>query len=191
MNLNLPILQSEQTSLPQFINFWSKLYFYPNEPLYAVIEKDVLSADDLRGLFEWKNGMTLSMTKLKSFNTKILAKIETINQLKKAGKIDLDSFFSEFGNLSFVWKIFLLHIVNPKKYPIYDQNIHRCFNFINDREHRGISNSIPEKTKQQFYLEDYLPFINTLSGIPLKKIDQAFFTFGQFLNSKNYQQFLE
>ncbi|HBL76331.1 MAG: hypothetical protein A2W90_08330 [Bacteroidetes bacterium GWF2_42_66] len=191
MNLNLSILQNEQASLPQFINFWSKFYNYPKEELYAKIDQPQFTEKDINDLYEWKNGMSLSGAKLGSLNKKVIAKIDTINQLKKSQKIDISAFLLEFEELSFVWRIFLLHIIKPQKYPIYDQNIHRCFNFIHTREHRKITNTISEKSKEQFYFEDYLPFIETLNGIPLRKIDRAFFTFGQFLSAKNFQLILE
>ncbi len=191
MNLNLPILQNEQASLPQFINFWSKFYDYPKEGLYSNVDKAQFAENDLLELFEWKNGMPLSGAKLNSLNSKIIAKIDIINQLKKSQKIDLEAFLQEFDDLSFVWKVFLLHIVKPQKYPIYDQNIHRCFNFIHALEHKKITNTISETNKEQFYFEKYLPFIETLNGIPLRKIDRAFFAFGQFLSTKNFQLILE
>lgn len=191
MDLNLPILQNEQTTLPQFINFWSGFYNYPSEALYANVEKAQFSETDIRELYEWKNGMPLSGLKQISLNDKVLSKVEIINQLKRSTVFDLQAFLMEFGDLSFVWKIFLLHIIKPQKYPIYDQNIHRSFNFIHNREHRGINHAISEKNKQQFYLEDYLPFIDNLKGIPVRKIDRAFFTFGQFLSTQNYHLILE
>ena len=191
MNLNLPILQNEQTSLPQFINFWSKFYNDPKEGLYANSDKAQFTDKDLLELFEWKNGMPLSGAKLNSLNKKVIAKIDIINQSKKLQKVDVSAFLAEFEELSFVWKVFLLHIIKPQKYPIYDQNIHRCFNYIHAREHQKINSTIPEKSKEQFYFEDYLPFIETLNGIPLRKIDRAFFTFGQFLGVKNFQLILE
>lgn len=184
-NLNLPILQSEQTSLLQFINFWSAFYTYPNEDIYLLIKLPEYTESDLIRLFEWKNGMPLSALKQESLQKKVLSKIEYINQCKRSGKLNRDEFINQFSTLSFVWKIFLLHIIDPQSYPIYDQNIHRCFNFIHDREHHRISTSISEKNKQRFYFEDYLPFINNLKGIPQRKIDQAFFSFGQILNKKN------
>lgn len=191
MNLNLPIIQNEQASLPQFINFWSSFFDYPKEELYLKVDQAQFSEADMRDLFEWKNGMALSGAKINSLNKKIIAKLEIVNRFKESKKVDIEAFKLEFDNLSFVWKIFLLHIIKPKTYPIYDQNIHRCFNFIHAKEHRRISAAISEKSKEQFYFEDYLPFIETLNGIPLRKIDRAFYTFGQFLNTKNYQRILE
>lgn len=191
MNLNLPILQNEQSSLPQFINFWSKFYIDPKEEFYNKVDQAQYTEKDINDLYEWKNGMALSGAKMVSLNKKIISKLSIINQLKEAKKVDLEFFKNEFGSLSFVWKIFLLHIIKPKTYPIYDQNIHRCFNYIHAKEHRRISSAISEKSKEQFYFEDYLPFIETLNGIPLRKIDRAFFTFGQFLSTKNFQQILD
>lgn len=191
MNLNLPILQNEQSSLPQFINYWSEFYDFQQKELYAKIELSQFLEQDIIDLYEWKNGMTLSATKLSSLKSKVISKLDIINKLKTEKKVDIEYFNQEFNSLSFVWRIFLLHIIKPLTYPIYDQNIHRCFNFIHSREFQKISSSIPEEEKENFYFKEYLPFIENLNGIPLRKIDRAFYTFGQFLNTRNLQRLLE
>lgn len=87
-----------------------------------------------------------------------------------------------------MWKIFLLHIIKPQEYPIYDQHIHRTFLFIHDKDFSNLSNtSINNKAKELFYFEEYLPFIQSHNIKDLKKLDEAFFAFGQFLNTRNYK----
>jgi hypothetical protein len=44
---------------------------------------------------------------------------------------------------------------------------------------------MPEKSKFDFYFDTYLPFVNELKIDSLKDFDEAFFAFGQFLNTRN------
>ena len=175
-------------NLEDFINSWSKLYSYANEAIYnKAISKETFTNTDIQDLYIWKNGMKLSILKQKSLDTKILAKLSLINGYKKYDTIDVVAFKEAFKNVSAVWKIFLLHIIKPNKYPIYDQHIHRAFLFIHNEDWDNISNtSINSKSKEQFYFERYLPFIEANDIKDLKRLDEAFFAFGQFLNTRNY-----
>ncbi len=82
-------------------------------------------------------------------------------------------------------KIFLLHIIKPNYYPIYDQHIHRAYSFINGKDFRGISSDMYDKKKLTFYFNEYLPFVRRMNIQDLKEMDEAFFAFGQFLNIGN------
>ncbi|MBO3116513.1 hypothetical protein J4050_07125 [Winogradskyella sp. DF17] len=183
---------NEATNLNSFISAWSKLYSYSNEAIYnKSIVKETLTNTDIQNLYKWKNGMKLSVLKQKSLDTKIISKLSIINALKNDANLDIEYFKNEFRNISAVWKIFLLHIIKPNQYPIYDQHIHRAFLFIHNKDWSNISNtSINNKTKEQFYFERYLPFIESHSINDLKKLDEAFFAFGQFLNTRNYATLL-
>ena len=190
--MNLPILKLENTDLVEFISYWSRLYDYPLESLYNErIFKQKIEEEDLHQLFIWKNGMKLSAGKQKSFEDKILSKLEIINELKSKEIIDLEEFQRHFNNLSAVWKIFLLHIIRPNKFPIYDQHINRAFNYIHGLDFQNISaNSMTNKSKEEFYFNTYLEFIESLNDINLKALDEAFFAFGQFINTKTYIQMI-
>lgn len=183
---------NKATDLNSFISAWSKLYSYSNEAIYnKSIVKETLTKTDIQNLYKWKNGMKLSVLKQKSLDTKITSKLSIINALKNDANLDIEYFKNEFRNISAVWKIFLLHIIKPNKYPIYDQHIHRAFLFIHKENWSNISNtSINNKAKEQFYFERYLPFIESQNIKDLKKLDEAFFAFGQFLNTRNYSTLL-
>ena len=186
MSLTFPILTKTQSgSLQDFISFWSKLYAYDNAVLYDKIHHKVLSEKDIKDLFQWKNGMKLSQAKEKSLNTKIIKKINIINSLRATTEIDLDYFLKEFKEVSVVWKVFLLHIISPTMYPIYDQHIHRAYRFMNNEASDGIKASMNEATKLKFYFEEYYPFVKQSKIKDLKKMDEAFFAFGQFINIGN------
>ena len=187
--LNFEINKSN--NLNSFIETWSKLYSFSNEAIYKnTISKEQFSENDIQNLFVWKNGMKLSVLKQKSLDEKIKSKLKIINDFKSASEICLNSFRREFKNLNAtVWKIFLLHIIKPTKYPIYDQHIHRSFLFIHNESWDTISNtSINNKDKEQFYFDRYLSFIAANEIKDLKKLDEAFFAFGQFLNTRNYRK---
>jgi hypothetical protein len=185
MTTKLPIFQiSNQNDIGVFIDFWKKLYFYPLENLYnETIVKKQFDIEDIQRLFIWKNGMKLSEKKQFSIDTKIKAKIEIINSYKAANTLTIKDFQDNFKELSAVWKIFLLHIIKPDLYPIYDQHINRTFNFIHGLSYKDISSTMPNIDKENFYFNTYLPFIRSLNGHKLKNIDEAFFSFGQFINT--------
>jgi hypothetical protein len=192
--LKYPIFEIKHNNdLNSFINFWSKLYSYANEDIYSKsIVKDTLTRTDIQNLYKWKNGMKLSLLKQKSLDTKIKSKLSIINKFKESDSKVLESFKNEFKNLTAVWKIFLLHIIKPNKYPIYDQHIHRAFLFIHNEDWSNISNlSINNKAKEKFYFNRYLPFVEVKKIKDLKKLDEAFFAFGQFLNTRNYATLLK
>lgn len=179
--------KSKATNINDFITLWSKLYTDTNEELYIdSISKKTYSITDLQNLFVWKNGMKLSELKQKSVDTKIKDKIDKINYFKSSNTVDLIEFREEFKNLSAVWKVFLLHIIKPNKYPIYDQHIHRAYLFIANQNWRNLSNdTISNKNKEKFYFETYLPFLESNEIQNLKQLDEAFFAFGQFLKTRN------
>lgn len=192
--MNYPLIKIENDIyLVTFINSWSKQYSYSNEALYNnSISKEVFSINDIQSLYLWKNGMKLSELKQKSLDAKIKSKLSIINHFKSNDEIDLTAFRKEFKNLSAVWKIFLLHSIKPNTYPIYDQHIHRTFLFIHNEDWSNISNAtISNKEKETFYFERYLTFIQGNNVKDLKQLDEAFFAFGQFLNTRNYAILLQ
>lgn len=189
---NLYILQTYPCgSMAEFISHWSKLYSYYDDSKYKnnidVIE---FEPTNLIELYHWKNGMTLkgSGGKEKSLQDKILNRITLINQYKKLTHIDTEKFNDDFSDVSAVWRIFLLHTIKPKVYPIYDQHIHRTYNFIHNLEWQSINNTISGKRKLDFYYNTYLPYVQSLGVIDLKEMDEAFFAFGQFLNTRKQNE---
>ena len=155
MSLTFPVLTKTQSgSLKEFISFWSRLYAYDNAVLYDKIHHKTLSEKDIKDLYQWKNGMKLSQAKDKSLDTKIIKKINIINSLRATTEIDLDYFLKEFKEVSVVWKVFLLHIISPSIYPIYDQHIHRAYRFMHNEASDGIKASMNEGPKLKFYIEE-------------------------------------
>jgi hypothetical protein len=158
---------------------------------FESVVRNRITIIDIQNLYKWKNGMKLSVLKQKSLDTKIKAKLTIINTFKKSETIDLEAFQIEFKNITAVWKIFLLHIIKPNKYPIYDQHIHRAFLFIHNEDWSKITNTMSVQAKEQFYFERYLQFVEAQNIKDLKRLDEAFFAFSQFLNTRNYATLLK
>ena len=119
--------------------------------------------------------MKLSKKKQISLEEKIIVKLPLINELKLQNPFRLSDFKEKFES-SAVWKIFLLHIIKPDNYPIYDQHINRAYNFIHGLDYNIISAySMTDKEKENFYFETYMKFVDKLEGFNLRKLDQAFF----------------
>jgi hypothetical protein len=175
-------------SFLEFVNFWKELYISKKEILYTQnISKTELSSIELLELFEWKNGMPLSSSKKNSFHKNIDSKLQNIiNPLKSQTEISLSDFLKEFDAISPVWQIFLLHIIKPQEYPIYDQNVHRAFKYVHGLNWRNIDNQISRKEKLDFYFNQYYPFFKAHNSIRPKDFDEAFFTFGKFIKNFPY-----
>lgn len=187
---NLLILQKQSVvSISEFVGHWRKIYTDLNEDKYHKnINIDIFQKTNLEELFHWKNAMTLKGSGFKeiSFQSKILNRINLINEYKQLVSIDLTKFNNDFADVSAVWRIFLLHIISPKVYPIYDQHIHRAYNFIHNKEWQIINNNISDKKKLEFYYKTYFPYVQDLGIANIKEFDEAFFAFGQFLKTKKY-----
>ncbi len=182
--MKYPILDfKEELYFKEFVKFWKKLYLYPFEDIYLNrINKNTFTKGDIEKLFTWKNGMKFSQKKLKTIK-KLKNKIDTINNLKR--EMNLEIFKSQFSDISTIWKIYLLHIINPSKYPIFDQHVFRAFIFLKTGNIREIPSS--NKKKEKIYFEEYLPFFDSLNKKELstKEIDEALWAFGKFLKT-NY-----
>ena len=193
--LNLPIFSKvEASDILGFIDYWSKLYVSRDEWKYQDnINFNKFSPDNLRLLFEWKNGSVISAPKFKGIQKNILSKLDTINGFKSSDNFNVEEFKVEFISYEgIVWKLFLLHIIKPNEYPIYDQHVHRAYNYMKGMDYERIKNVIPEMEKWNFYFDAYLPFVQTtdFKKWKLKELDEAFFAFGQFLNTGAYKRMI-
>ena len=47
---------------------------------------------------------------------------------------------------------------------------------------------MPNNTKLDFYFKNYLPFVKELKFKDPKALDEAFFAFGQFINTRNQKR---
>lgn len=197
----------------QFVDYWSKQYSYDSVKAFSSDEVinyidelnlgNDLSEQNIKRLLRWKDPRRLTEKILSGpnkgmENKKVLMVVEKrdcINKFRHA-EIDEKEFKAETENIfpnGFVWQIFLFHIAQPFKYPIADQNVFRAFSTQK-------ATKIPEEWDGYKQYIDYFFQISISSGIiaekpkgdesdikeivkKLKKVDDALFAFGQFLNS--------
>jgi hypothetical protein len=96
----------------------------------------------------------------------------------------VNRFKNEFADISAIWKLFLLHIIAPNIYPIFDQHVYRACIYLTTQKLKEIP--LSNNKKEQIYFQDYLEFFNDIvatSQLPRKQVDEALFSFGRFLKS--------
>lgn len=184
--MNIPLLKLDYSkkSEPQFLEFWSKFYIDAKaENFYTdTIDNPQFSDEDIRSLFEWKNGMKFNEHVQKEASLKnVISKLDVVNQLKL--NFDMNVFNSNFSEMSPIWKVFLLHVIQPSRYPIFDQHVYRAHVFITNREIKEIRES--RTFKEDYYFNIYLPYYNTLipHASDSRMIDKALWSFGKFLKT--------
>ena len=164
------------SNINDFINHWSKKYIDSMEYKYDNNINKPLTLKSRLALFEWKNGSKISNAKLAS-----IEKNYPLNFIDDKEKRYLND--KEDGGA--IWNIFYIHCLAPNKYPIFDQHTYRAMIYLKCGEIVEISNK--DKDKYNIYLNEYIPFIASLNGIPHRKLDKALFACGQFLKiAKKY-----
>jgi hypothetical protein len=167
-----------------FVDTWSSFYSYSNEDKYNLHINTVLEKkESFIQLFQWKNGTgsVISQQKMKTVNG-YLAKYDVLKQLRSEFSWTL--FENEFqpNKSSTIWKIFLLHLIDPAEFPIYDQHVFRFYNFYRNGVIEEISTN--PKIIYSTYKDDYKSWFNSFKKeyqLSPKKMDEAFFSFGQVL----------
>jgi hypothetical protein len=184
--MTLPYLKItyQNTDYKTFVDFWSKYYIIsPKDNLYTDrINKSKFTKIDIEKLFEWKNGMKINGHKQKEISIeKITSRLNQINKLK--ADFDIMYFNRYFSNIAAIWQIFLLHIIKPKKFPIFDQHVYRAHTFLLDKKIIEIPNI--QLSKLKYYHNNYLPFFDKIKSeiTNLRQIDLALWTFGKFLKT--------
>jgi hypothetical protein len=181
LNQSVVLRSDYQATYDEFVGFWKEQYDFPNPEWYTDnIGVPRFTHDNLHYLFRWKNGMDLSAKKRTSFD-KIAKDLNTINLLRN--EFDHSTFESVFGFLSPIWKIFLRHIIDPGKNPIFDQHVYRSYRFIQHRDSLEIPGN---KKKEEVYHKKYVPFYQAIEKkcprYSTKEIDEALWAFGRFLS---------
>ena len=161
--MNFTIFEPKSNiDLEKFVRFWSKYYGYKGykwEELYTnAISKPKLDPQDVHKLFFWKNGVRLSKKKAMLVD-KIVSRIDIVNKLR--GNFNQDIFDKEFNFIKgAIWKIFLLHVIDKYRFPIFDQYVYYACSFLKDGEMKKMP--LANVTKMKFYYEVYINFFNDL-----------------------------
>lgn len=173
------LIAENECGANEFVDFWFARYFYESEDLYTEnISKAAFSCDDLKSLFSWKNGMHLSGNKNNALESKVLRKLAKVNELKL--DFSIGDFEEVFSSLSTIWKVFLLHCIQPDTYPIFDRHVYRAMQYIENGTIIEVSKSDAKKYRQ--YLDSYLDFFTRVleqSNRDAIKVDRALWLFGK------------
>ena len=177
----LPVVRlSASQDTNDFVKSWSRLYNYAGYDEYkTTVRKSELSKKDLRLLFAWKNGSDISTKKDRSFLSQLLQHQELLNELKK--EFDQKTFEKNFGKMSAVLQIFLLHILQPSEYPVFDKYVYRAFRFIQNKEEKRLPSDQAKRLKifENEYRPFFLDFCMSANAYDHFDVDKALWTFGK------------
>ena len=172
-----------------FISKWSPLYSYPNEYKYDKIHDVLENKESFMELFKWKNGTgdKISQKKMEvvlGFWDKIDVLRELSVNFRWDEEFNWKLFEDEFEphKTSPIWKIFLLHLINRYKFPIFDQHVYRSYNFFKN----GVIEELPSSSSMvyELYKSQYKGWFNQIHedfNVNPKEMDKSFFTFGRML----------
>lgn len=202
-----PVLIVSKDKKNEFVKFWAEFYDFPvnrntiEGDYNSLISKIEFDENDIEKLFNWKNNMPIIVRgedgqEIKKhqhkskFLDKAKAKLTTINKFKK--DFNPDEFNLTF-NGSTIWKVFLLHIIDHIKFPIFDQHVYRAYYFLERGNLDGFIEleKISNSQKMKIYKDEYMPFFKDFNNVLLenRKSDKALWAFGKFL--KNYPSLFE
>jgi hypothetical protein len=92
-------------------------------------------------------------------------------------------FLDEFPTGGAIWRIFWLHCWQPKRFPIFDQHVHRAMVFIEEQRLEELPTG--ENEKVGLYIDRYLPFHRRFEG-EQRSVDKALWFYGKFLKSTRF-----
>jgi hypothetical protein len=168
------------TNVRAFLEHWASRYDDTNDKVFYDPNIGKTDEQALIELFKWKNGGgNIARHKLKTIHTNYLAKWVADSDLE-ARYLDPAQ-----GNGP-IWNIFYLHCRFPEVYPIYDQHAYRAMIYMQQRvlcEQKEDLNKQPPAVVYQSYkrYRGFIEHIRRATDPPLRPIDRALYTFGQFL----------
>lgn len=185
----------KKVDIKDFICFWEKYYNegrYPDKIYFDCLKKKHWQNGDLDRIFEWKNDSKLSQNKQKILQ-RIYSHLEKINyfrDLENPSKKEFNDFYNNICcrviSSGLVWRIFLVHLTHPEKYPMIDKFTYIAYDFL-------LNNALPSKAEidkclAENQLKAYFPFREFFLKLDNKvsnqrKVDRALMVFGQFLTN--------
>jgi hypothetical protein len=182
-SISFPILGFSQATPREFVRFWQPLYTFSAdaEGFYRTNIGKPLTPDRIEKWFAWKNTMPLSAAKQQIVRRHFSPNPQIAQD---ADRDALLKFLNRPGGV--IWRIFWLHLIHPKHFPIYDQHVHRAMAFMLKWPKLEIPAHRP--TKARNYLDFYRPFFSRFDDCDHRQVDQALWSFGIFLKSKYAQK---
>ena len=183
--MKLPVYKKEKATRKDFVKFWSQLYDYPNEHLYTKNIGKKPTEDRLLALFEWKIGERFWEFKQDSIRVNF---IDRLGELEERASVQtVKQLLGAFQHGGAIYRIFWLHCLQPKRFPIFDQHVYRAMKFVQT----GAINEIPksEVKKIDSYIREYIPFFAKFDDQRFtdREVDKALWAFGAFIKNKQYR----
>lgn len=174
------------TDWSTFIDYWAKAYDYlakNSDYDRFVAERDdtfVFDKINLRKLFEWKNktGDKLTAKKEKTVD-RLIDNLPLINQLRK--QWDDKLFHTQFGKISAVWQTYLMHIIQPTRFPIFDQHVYRAHVYLRTGRNEELNGTTKQKVNAYQAYRTFFDEVKQASGNSSRDLDKAFWSFGRFI----------
>lgn len=173
-----------------FIDFWDKTYDYLADNLdyeRYVVKRDssfTFNPVNLRKLFEWKNKTGENLTAKKEATVDgLINKIDDLNILLVSW--DEVLFKQQFGKISAVWQTFLMHIIQPNQFPIFDQHVYRAYTYLQTGKADELTSTNKQKLRHYEVYRSFFDAVRHESGCNPRHLDKAFWAFGKFLKQYN------
>ena len=185
----------KKVDIKDFIYFWEKYCDegkYPDKIYFNCFKKNLWKIGDLDEVFEWKNGTKLSKRKQKILQ-RVYDKLDEINSFRNLKSPSEKEFRNFYNNIcssvissGLVWRIFLIHLTHPEKYPMIDKFTYIAYEFL--KKNNLLKKGETDKMLLKYQLEVYFPFriffLNLNTNIHnQRKTDKALMAFGQFLTN--------
>ena len=181
------ILKKQEADPTDFVEFWAERYNDKYEPTYRKYIGKLLTPESVRALLAWK-AMSFTRKSIEAgeypFVEAVIADLEHFQSIPLNTPAEADKFLTnELKGKGMIWKVFTLHILNPAKYPIFDQHVYRAMVYLKTGKIEEIPPSNEEK--QLKYINEYPHFYNEEhKHFEDRKLDKALFSFGQFLKTR-------
>jgi hypothetical protein len=175
--LRTPVMVVRQGSLDEFVRFWSGLYRYAHDDVYLRGVGGALTPERVEALFVWKNG------------NKPLSAAKRRTVQRYGASLDVLSRFGDEATASeivptlgggVVWGVFFLHCLDPDRFPLFDQHVHRASRLLRGLEPEELLR-LSKSAQLERYDGEFLPVVRRLD--PQRErgrdIDRALWAFGK------------
>lgn len=167
-------------SREQFVEFWDRVYEFPDTDVYEEEIGKPLTPERVRRLFLWKNGGKLPERTRASVEANFVQRIDEAKALPTA--TGAREFLERFDEGGAIFRIFWLHLWQPERHPMLDQHVYRAMSFIRTGGPGEIPSYDPKKI--ELYVEEYRPFLTRhFDGLDPRKVDRALWAFGKAIKA--------
>jgi hypothetical protein len=173
------------------VEYWEQLYEDSNQRpdseflTHLKWKGGKLTPDDIRYLFSWK------YRPVPSWNPRpVIKRLRELNELRFKEGPAVTEFARVFSKGGLVKRFFLCHIMNPQKYPVWDQYVLKAYLLNSGREHEvdHASKLIQGESEYESYRIDFNQWVTQVPSKtrdsteypPFRRLDRALFAMGKY-----------